>query len=503
MKRLILIFLIALAIVLPAAAQSPPSLLGRQLSLVLADPPPQVGNMSTTIVGTAGGTQYFYWIVANGTIGQGDPTGPFAVLTANATLSGGNYVRLNWTTVSGAVSYDVLRTNTPTKPSGVCNCAVNTGITSGTTNDQSNSLNSYTVNPANLLSFTYVISTRSVSTGLAQLVESSINGGALYLPGIATPGTLNDCVKLAANGIDLVDAGAACSAASGTVTSFSAGNLSPLFTTSVATATTTPALTFTLSNVTGPVLYGKASGTGAPAFFQPSCSILADAGSGCSGSAGANTALSNLASVAIITPLLITNGTAGAPSYTFTGHPTDGLWSRAATTINLAANSTDMFECQTSFCGVGNGSPITWSPSSPFNADTGVYRAAPGSLYMTAGASSTFLTTSIFKAGVLQAIHLQGVGTAPTVANVGANSCGTTAATLAGTSISGVITVGATAGTQCRVTFPVAAPTARDCTVTDSTTTIATRATYVDTSNTDFLGAFVAGDNVSYVCAVR
>ena len=43
----------------------------------------------------------------------------------------------------------------------------------------------------------------------------------------------------------------------GTVTSFSAGNLSPLFTTSVATATTTPALTFTLSNASGGTVFGN------------------------------------------------------------------------------------------------------------------------------------------------------------------------------------------------------------------------------------------------------
>lgn len=94
-------------------------------------------------------------------------------------------------------------------------------------------------------------------------------------------------------------------------------------------------------------------------------------------------------------------------------------------------------------------------------------------------------------------------GTTPSVANVGANSCGTTTATLAGNESSGVITVGATAGTQCRVTFATAAPTARDCTVTDSTTTLATRATVVDTTHTDFLGAFVAGDKVTYICMAR
>lgn len=54
---------------------------------------------------------------------------------------------------------------------------------------------------------------------------------------------------------------------SGTVTSFSAGNLSPLFTTSVATATTTPALSFTLSSQTQNLFYASPSGsTGNPSF---------------------------------------------------------------------------------------------------------------------------------------------------------------------------------------------------------------------------------------------
>src|SRR5579859_867295 len=48
---------------------------------------------------------------------------------------------------------------------------------------------------------------------------------------------------------------------SGTVTSFSAGNLSPLFTSSVATATTTPALTFSLSNFANNTVLGNVSGS--------------------------------------------------------------------------------------------------------------------------------------------------------------------------------------------------------------------------------------------------
>ena len=110
--------------------------------------------------------------------------------------------------------------------------------------------------------------------------------------------------------------------------------------------------------------------------------------------------------------------------------------------------------------------------------------------------------TGYFGTSVVSPI-LQGSGTGVSVANVGANSCGTTAATIAGNQVSGVITIGETAGTQCRVTFSTAAPVARDCTVTDATTTIATRATAVSTTTHDFLGAFVAGDNVVYQCTVR
>lgn len=49
----------------------------------------------------------------------------------------------------------------------------------------------------------------------------------------------------------------------GTVTSFSSGNLSPLFTTSVANATTTPALSFALSNVSANQFLAGPSGGGA------------------------------------------------------------------------------------------------------------------------------------------------------------------------------------------------------------------------------------------------
>src|SRR5204863_6862053 len=54
---------------------------------------------------------------------------------------------------------------------------------------------------------------------------------------------------------------------SGTVTNFTAGDLSPLFTSSVATSTTTPALTFSLSTAGAHKYLGNNTGsTAAPAY---------------------------------------------------------------------------------------------------------------------------------------------------------------------------------------------------------------------------------------------
>jgi hypothetical protein len=55
------------------------------------------------------------------------------------------------------------------------------------------------------------------------------------------------------------------------VTNFTAGNLSPLFTTSVANPTTAPALTFSLNTAGAHTVFGNNTGsTGAPSFFVES-----------------------------------------------------------------------------------------------------------------------------------------------------------------------------------------------------------------------------------------
>ncbi len=97
--------------------------------------------------------------------------------------------------------------------------------------------------------------------------------------------------------------------------------------------------------------------------------------------------------------------------------------------------------------------------------------------------------------------------TTPAVANIGANSCGTDAATIAGTDNAWQITVGATAGTACRVTFDTTAPTSWFCAVGNSTTLTlnatphmtASTATTADITAT----AFVAGDKLTGVCFAR
>jgi hypothetical protein len=64
---------------------------------------------------------------------------------------------------------------------------------------------------------------------------------------------------------------------SGTVTSVSTGNLSPIFTASVATPTVTPALSFALSNAAAHSFLGNCTGSvGTPGYCQPKSTDLAD-----------------------------------------------------------------------------------------------------------------------------------------------------------------------------------------------------------------------------------
>ena len=137
---------------------------------------------------------------------------------------------------------------------------------------------------------------------------------------------------------------------------------------------------------------------------------------------------------------------------------------------------------------------------------TGFYRDGSGNFAIGVGgttamtASGTGVITPLLS--VVSPLYV-GSGSGLTVANVGANSCGTTAATIAGGPNSFEVTVGATSGTQCRVAFPAAAPNRYNCSPTNSTTGNLVRSTFVDTTHVDLTGTFVAGDVLSVVCISR
>src|SRR5207244_701801 len=100
--------------------------------------------------------------------------------------------------------------------------------------------------------------------------------------------------------------------------------LTPLFTTSVATSTSTPALSFTLSNAAAHQFFGNNTGsTAAPAFVQPAFTDL----SGSVSAAQMPALTGDVTSTAGSTATTLAASIAGA--HTFTG----------AVTLNAAGNS--------------------------------------------------------------------------------------------------------------------------------------------------------------------
>jgi hypothetical protein len=93
--------------------------------------------------------------------------------------------------------------------------------------------------------------------------------GTIVATSLAANGT-NCAGGQAPTGVDASGNAEGCQAVGpGTVTSFSSGNLSPLFTSSVASPTTTPALTFSLTNqIANTGLFGPTSGGAAAPTFR-------------------------------------------------------------------------------------------------------------------------------------------------------------------------------------------------------------------------------------------
>lgn len=132
----------------------------------------------------------------------------------------------------------------------------------------------------------------------------------------------------------------------GTVTSFSAGDLSPLFTTSEATTTTTPALTFTLStHVANTVFAGPTTGADAAPTFRALVAADIPSLSGTYATAAQGTKADN---VGAITGLVKSNGSASFSSVTDnsanwdTAYSDRNKWDGGATGLNAATGRTSL-----------------------------------------------------------------------------------------------------------------------------------------------------------------
>lgn len=202
--------------------------------------------------------------------------------------------------------------------------------------------------------------------------------------------------------------------------------------------------------------------------------------------------------------VLVGDGTAAAPSIAYISEPTLGLRRRASNIITIegAAGSVGVFDLST----ITNAEHLNVKATGIFGfssgnadvavADVAISRVSSGVLGIGTGAGGDF-------SAAIKATNYISAGSGLAVANVGANTCGTTAATIAGGNNAFVFTVGATAGTQCRVQFTLAATTEWDCAASDDTTTVAVRTTPVDTTHTDFIGTFTAADKVTGICFPR
>lgn len=108
-----------------------------------------------------------------------------------------------------------------------------------------------------------------------------------------------------------------------------------------------------------------------------------------------------------------------------------------------------------------------------------------------------------FSTGVIAAT-LTGSGTAPTVDDTtGGTSCGTSgnpSMVANSTNLAGSFNVGAGGGTDCTLTFSVAAAHKWNCAVSNTTTANLARAVPATTTTTKFVGTFAAADVIAYAC---
>lgn len=152
-----------------------------------ASPPPPVGVTAVTVSRSGPGSTRtsYYWIVANYPVGNAVPAGPVIASSTPAVYSGTNYVTLRWPAMSGATSYDILRTATPTLPtSAVCVCAKATGVTATTYIDNNETLTNYTITSAGMARQTLTMVNKDRNYPYLDL-QGNYKIGGMYWPRVA------------------------------------------------------------------------------------------------------------------------------------------------------------------------------------------------------------------------------------------------------------------------------------------------------------------------------
>lgn len=188
----------------------------------------------------------------------------------------------------------------------------------------------------------------------------------------------------------------------GTVTSFSAGALSPLFTTSVATGTTTPALSFAAVSQSANVLYSSPCGSSGNPSFHTIC--LGEA-IGTDATDQVSTAGTSFTATGLTTGSVTTYG--GRIHVTATGSGAADAGARAFFTINLDAGA-DTQGTLAEVVGTGSAGCVSYSMTYIFSAAAGAHTlsvrvASDGGA---GGTAYAFYTTGCFTQGVIAATEI-------------------------------------------------------------------------------------------------
>lgn len=229
------------------------------------------------------------------------------------------------------------------------------------------------------------------------------------------------------------------------------------------------------------------------------------------------------------TQILNVNGTAAAPSYSFAGASSNGIFAPANNQFAISPNGTARFYIDNGVIRVGATEPFTWSSSADPTlavADTGLSRTAAGTIAVGNGTQGdvsgnlnahNLSASNIFNLSSLMSLY--GTGTATlNVTNIAgtigstvkvdalptvASGFGTGPAIIAGsTPFAGSINVGTvTPGTGGVINFNgTAFPSAPFCICQDDTTILGIRCTTTTTQLTITAAALTASDIVAWIC---